>query len=93
MPEAIEQFRQVLEYNRDHFRANLLLGRLLGMQGQATAALPYLQKAASLQPASVEAHTFLANVYFELGDEGKMRQERAEAQRLKASGGNTVPEE
>ena len=93
LPEAIRQFQYVLRYQPDHFRANLLVGRLLGMQGQATAALSYLQKAAKLQPASVEAHTFLANVYFELGDEGKMRQERAEAQRLKASGGNTVPEE
>jgi arylsulfatase A-like enzyme/Tfp pilus assembly protein PilF len=90
-PEAMRQFEDVLKFQPDHFRANLLLGRLLGMQGQAKAALPYLQKAARLQPASVEAHTFLANVYFELGENGKMQQERAEAQRLRASGGSSAP--
>lgn len=93
MPEAIHQFQEVLRYNPDHFRANLLLGRLLGMQGQGTAALPYLQKAEKLQPTSIEAHAFLANVYFELGQEDKMRKERSEALRLKALGGNSVPEE
>jgi arylsulfatase A-like enzyme/Tfp pilus assembly protein PilF len=91
LPEAIQQFQQVLTYQSDHFRANLLLGRLLGMQGQATAALPYLKKAAILQPASVEAHTFLANIYFELGENEKMQQERAEVQRLKASGASSAP--
>lgn len=84
--EAIQEFQQTLKYNPDHFRANLLVGRLLGMHGDATGALPYLKKAAQLQPQSVEAHTFLANVYFELGQKDKMLRERAEAERLKAGG-------
>ncbi len=82
--DATKNFQVALQINPKHFRANLLLGRLLGMQNNPTAALPYLQKAVKLQPHSPDAHKFLANVYIELGQEDSARREMAVADRLKA---------
>ena len=42
-----------------HFRANLLLGRILTLQGQADEAIGYLRTAASAQPENAEARQFL----------------------------------
>jgi arylsulfatase A-like enzyme/Tfp pilus assembly protein PilF len=81
--EATQAFQDTLRLNPDHYRANLMFGRLLGMHDNPTAALPYLRKAAKLQPRSPDAHKFLANVFTELGEEGNARRERAEAERLK----------
>jgi arylsulfatase A-like enzyme/Tfp pilus assembly protein PilF len=83
IPAAVKEFRSTLELDPSHFRANLLLGRLLGMQGSNTEALPYLRKAAKLQPESREAHMFLANVYAALGQAANAQRERAEAERGK----------
>lgn len=80
--EAEKSFRDALQINPNHYRASLLLGRLLGMQNKPSAALPFLQKAVSLQPQSPDAHKFLANVYIELGQEQNARQEQTEADRL-----------
>jgi Flp pilus assembly protein TadD len=52
------------------------------MQDKSPAALPYLQRAAKLQPLSPNAHAFLANVYGDLGQTENARREQAEAQRL-----------
>jgi Flp pilus assembly protein TadD len=52
------------------------------MQDKSPAALPYLLKAAKLQPLSPNAHAFLANVYGDLGQTENARREQAEAQRL-----------
>ena len=82
--EATKNFQAALQINPNHYRANLLLGRLLGMQNNPTAALSYLLKAVKLQPASPDAHKFLANVYIELGQEENARQEMAAADRLNA---------
>jgi Flp pilus assembly protein TadD len=57
----------------------------LGMQNRPSEALPYLPKAAKLQPKSPDAHKFLGNVYTELGQEENARRERAEADRLQGS--------
>ncbi len=84
LPEATEQFRATLKLNPSHFRANLLLGRLLGMKGAAREALPFLQKAATLDPNSADAHTYLANVYAMLQQPARARQEREAAERLQA---------
>jgi choline-sulfatase len=80
--DAEKSFRSALRINPDHYRANLFLGRLLGMQNNPSAALPFLQKAVTLQPQSPDAHKFLANVYIELGQLQNARQEQAQADRL-----------
>lgn len=43
-----------------HYRANLLLGRILTLRGEAAAAIPYLKAAVDLRPSSTEAKRFLA---------------------------------
>jgi arylsulfatase A-like enzyme len=82
--EATQAFQDTLRLNPDHYRANLMFGRLLGMHENPRAALPYLLTAAKLQPRLPDAHKFLANVYTELGEEENARRERAEAERLKS---------
>ena len=79
--EAEASFREALKINPNHYRANLFLGRLLGMHNRPDAALPFLQKAVSLQPESPDAHKFLANVYTELGQmQNARREQKAEEQ-------------
>ena len=48
-------------------RANLLLGRILTLQGQAAAAVDLLHVATSVQPSSAEAYQFLADAYEKSG--------------------------
>jgi len=84
IPDARKSYQTALQLNPNHYRANLMFGRLLGMHDDASAALPYLRKAVQLQPQSPDAHKFLANVYTELGQEENASRERAEAQRLSA---------
>jgi Tfp pilus assembly protein PilF len=45
-------------------------------------ALPYMLKAAELQPADAEVHRRLAELYSLTGDEAKAARERDQAQRL-----------
>ncbi|HTS36276.1 MAG TPA: sulfatase-like hydrolase/transferase [Candidatus Solibacter sp.] len=80
--DAEKAYREALRINPNHFKANLMLGRVLGMQNNFSGALPYLQKAAKLQPTSTDVHQFLANVYQELGQMDNARREQAEAARL-----------
>jgi arylsulfatase A-like enzyme/Tfp pilus assembly protein PilF len=80
--DAEKTYRETLKINPNHFRGNLFLGRLFGMQNNAAAALPFLQKAARLQPQSPDAHAYLANIYVELGQAENARREQAEAERL-----------
>jgi arylsulfatase A-like enzyme/Tfp pilus assembly protein PilF len=86
VPDAMQQYQAALRINPNNYRANLSLGRLLGMQNQPAAALLYLQRAVKLQPQSPDAHKFLANVYIELGQEENAHREQQEAERL-----NTKP--
>jgi arylsulfatase A-like enzyme/Tfp pilus assembly protein PilF len=81
--EAVTELKAALELEPRHYRANLLLGRILTLQGQAVAALPYLQRAAEAQPSSVEAQAFLADAYQALGRVGDAAQARARAQQLR----------
>jgi arylsulfatase A-like enzyme/Flp pilus assembly protein TadD len=83
--DAETNFRETLRIDPNHYLANLFLGRLLGMQNHPSAALPFLQKAAGLEPQSPDAHKFLANVYIELGQPENARREREEAARLAGS--------
>ena len=60
VPEAIAELRAALALDARHFRANLLLGRILTLRGDAASAVPYLRTAVELQPSSSEAKQFLA---------------------------------
>lgn len=91
IPEAMKQFQETIRLKPDHFRANLLLGRLYGMQGNGKAALPYLLKAAKVDVKSAEAHLFLSNIYTQLGQPENARRERAEAERLVNAGEQQAP--
>src|SRR5712691_4838468 len=81
--EAVVELKAALELEPRHYRANLLLGRILALQGQAVAGLPYLQRAADAQPSSVEAQAFLADAYQALGRSADAAQARARAQQLR----------
>jgi len=82
--EAAKNLLVVLQGEPDHYRANLLLGRMLFLNGTFVEALPYLEKAASVEPKSVEAHQFLSEAYAKLGQEENAAREHAEAERLRA---------
>lgn len=79
---AVENLRAVLARDPQHFRSNLLLGRILTVQGQFQEALPYLQRAVETEPASSEAHHFLADDYEQLGRGTDAQRERIRAQEL-----------
>ena len=81
--EAMNELNTTLDLSPNHYRANLLRGRILSLQGHALEALPNLQKAAEVQPDSREAHAFLADAYAQLGRQLDADRERAEADRLK----------
>jgi len=61
VPDAGRELRAALDLEPRHFRANLLLGRILTLQGDPQRALPYLQTAADVQPSNAEARQFLAD--------------------------------
>jgi arylsulfatase A-like enzyme/Flp pilus assembly protein TadD len=84
VPEAMEHLDVCLELSPDHYRANLLRGRLLSLLGKPSDALPNLQKAAVVEPNSREAHLFLADAYAQLGRVVEERAERAQADKLPA---------
>jgi arylsulfatase A-like enzyme/Flp pilus assembly protein TadD len=83
--EAAKNLLVVLQGEPDHYGANLLLGRMLFLNGTFAEALPYLEKAAAVQTDSAEAHSFLADEYEKLGRAEDAARERAEAARLKPS--------
>jgi arylsulfatase A-like enzyme/Flp pilus assembly protein TadD len=59
--DAIAELRAAIALEPRHFRANLLLGRILTLRGDKASALPYLQTAVSVDPSSAEAKQFLAD--------------------------------
>ncbi len=81
--DAVPELETAAKMNPASFRANLEAGRILGMEGNLDAALPYLQQAVLLDPNSQDAHHFLANVYRNLGKDGEADREQDEADRLK----------
>jgi choline-sulfatase len=84
IPEALAHLDATLQLDPDHYHANLLRGRILSLQGAAAAGLPNLEKAATAEPKSVEAHQFLSEAYAKLGQSENAAREQAEAQRLRA---------
>jgi len=85
IPEAVELLRNVLASDPQHFRGNLLLGRILSLQHQPEEALPYLKQAASAEPANFEAHAFLADAYDAMGESQTAASERARSESLKGN--------
>jgi len=79
VPDAMEHLDICLGLAPAHYRANLLRGRILSLQGKPAEALPNLKKATEVQPDSREAHKFLADAYEQLGDSTSAAQERAKA--------------
>jgi predicted Zn-dependent protease len=73
----------VVELYPQHFRANLLLGRILTLQNHAADAVPYLKQAVSSEPRNFEPHAFLADALEQLGEKESAGAERARAQALK----------
>lgn len=84
VPEAMTELDTTLTLTPDHYRANLLRGRILSLQGNAAAAIANLQTAIQVQPNSREAHLFLAEAYAQLGRTFDAQRERAAAESLPA---------
>ena len=87
VPDAMAELDTTLSISPDHYRANLLRGRILSLQGNPLGALDNLEKAAKVQPDSREAHLFLADAYQELGRTLDAQRERTTAATLPAPGG------
>jgi arylsulfatase A-like enzyme/Tfp pilus assembly protein PilF len=77
--DAVRELGEALALDPGHYRANLLLGRILFLQGNAAAARPHLETAAASASASGEAHLFLAEAYAQLGRADDAQRERAAA--------------
>ena len=85
VPEAMTELDTTLGLSPDHYRANLLRGRILSLQGNPLGALDNLEKATRVQPDSREAHLFLADAYQQLGRVADAERERAAARKLAGS--------
>jgi arylsulfatase A-like enzyme/Flp pilus assembly protein TadD len=83
VPEAVELLHAVLQLSPQHFRANLLLGRILTLEGDAQEGLANLKTAVTVEPESKEAHMFLADAYIQLGMQADADRERAQAGRVR----------
>jgi tetratricopeptide (TPR) repeat protein len=82
VPDAMTELDSTLSLSPEHYRANLLRGRILSLQGNPLGALNNLEKAIQVQPDSREAHLFLADAYEQLGRVADAQSERAAAQKL-----------
>jgi tetratricopeptide (TPR) repeat protein len=82
VPEAMAELDLTLDLSPNHYRANLLRGRILSLQGDPASALANLEKAAAAQPDSREAHLFLAEAYTQLGRTVDAQHQRAVADAL-----------
>jgi len=82
VPEATQEFETTLRLDPSHYQANLVYGHMLVLEHDPSAALPKLQKAAKIQPQSGEPHRYLADAYFQLGQEANARRESVLAERL-----------
>jgi tetratricopeptide (TPR) repeat protein len=85
VPDAMKELDITLGSDPDHYRANLLRGRILSLENNPEEALPNLEKAVKVQPASVEAHLFLADAYAQLGRQDDAKGQRQEAYKLKGT--------
>ena len=63
---AAAAFRKELARDPNEFESNLKLGSILQFRNQMTEALPYLEQARRLRPASLEAQNAVAKTYLAL---------------------------
>ena len=84
--DARKELETVVTLDPNNFRGNLVLGRMLTLQGRVTEGIRFLRRAAKLQPAAPDPHFFLADAYGRLGQGKNAQREMAEARRLKGSG-------
>ena len=75
---ALAQCRAHLERRPDEVPALLLMGTVLGQSSQPERALPFLERAARLEPGNAAAHNDLGLVHLSLGD-GARAQESFES--------------
>jgi predicted Zn-dependent protease len=59
--DALGELHAAIALEPRHFRANLLVGRILTLRGNKASAVPYLRTAVSIDPSSAEAKQFLAD--------------------------------
>jgi choline-sulfatase len=85
VPEAMTELDTALALNPSHYRANLLRGRILSLQGRPSDALANLRQATQVEPRSVEAHSFLADAYTQLGQQEDAARERSAAEQMKSA--------
>jgi arylsulfatase A-like enzyme/Flp pilus assembly protein TadD len=67
VPDAVRELKAALELEPAHGRANLLLGRILTLQGDAVSGVTYLERAVTALPTLAEPQQFLADAYDKLG--------------------------
>jgi tetratricopeptide (TPR) repeat protein len=80
--EAIRWLRIAIERAPDRAEAHEKLGLAIFLQGDPQTALPHLERARRLDPASASAHLNLAALYAELGRFAEARTMAIEALRL-----------
>lgn len=82
LPEAIRWLQIAVQRAPDRAEAQEKLGVAIFLNGDPSAARPYLERASRLDPSSASAHLNLAAVYAELGRFSEARSEALEALRL-----------
>ena len=80
--EAVRWLNVAVQRAPDRAEAHEKLGLAIFLQGDPRTAVPYLERARSLDPASASAHLNLAVLYAELGRLGEARAMATEALRL-----------
>jgi predicted Zn-dependent protease len=78
----VTELRAALALEPKHFRANLLLGRILTLQGTPAPAIDLLKTATAVQASSAEAHQFLADAYEKAGRTAEAAESRRRAAAL-----------
>ena len=67
-PATEKSLREILDREPKNFEANHHLGQLLLVNKRADEALPFLKRAAEIQPADPEVHHLLGDAQEKLGD-------------------------
>jgi tetratricopeptide (TPR) repeat protein len=83
--DALDHLQAALELNPDHFRANLLAGRILALQGRPDVGVTLLERAVTLKGDDAEAHAFLADAYRRLGRTAEAEAQQQKSRELTAS--------
>jgi tetratricopeptide (TPR) repeat protein len=83
LPEAIEHYKQALQFKPNFTDATLDLGIALAQQGKMQEATRYLWKAVRLKPQEPKEHCNLGNALAEQGQYPEAIQQYQEALRLK----------